>query len=83
MSDDSNSEVLSSVQQTLLRMEPCLTALCADAENFKRMQTPVGQGAQLSGGRQSGLLQSNTAHSIVSMPESVVSSKDDDNVVTC
>ena len=84
MSDDNDSGVLSSIQQTLLRMEERLTTVCADVENLKRTQTPVGQGAQLSGGRQPGSLQSNAAHSVVTTPESVIGGEDhdDDNVVT-
>ena len=53
-----------------------------DVENLKHTQSPEGQEAQLPDGRQPGTLPSNTAPSIVSMPDNVFGSDDDDNVAT-
>jgi len=83
MFKDNNLKLLSSMQQTLLRMEECLTTVIVDVENLKCTQTPVGQGVQLSGGLQSGLLQSNMVYSVISMPENLVGGQDDDNFITC
>ena len=49
---------------------------------WKTWSTCKPQGAQLSGGCQPGLLQSNSVHSVVLTPESVVSGEDHDNVIT-
>ena len=83
MSEDNNVELLSSMQQTLIRMEERLTTVCTDVEDLKRAQTPVGQGAQLSDGRQPCTLQRNVAHSVVSTPENLANGGEDDTVATC
>jgi len=41
MSEEDNVELLSSMQQTFLRMEERLTTMCVDVENLKRTKIPV------------------------------------------
>ena len=79
MSGD-NSEVLISMQQTLVRMDEHLMTVCADVENLKHTHSTGGQEAQLPDGHQPGTLHSNVAHSVVSTPENG-SSGDEDNII--
>ena len=64
-------------------MNDRLTTVCVDVESLKRSQSPRGQGEQLPDGLQPGTLPSNAAPSVISMPNNVFGSDDNDNVATC